>query len=100
MSNFRNKIKDIDKLLFDKLTEDEKTALMDIEGAVYMGSLCTSAVFRLDFVKFENHIKNLLSDKVKKDMERDYESFISGDGYKNEPRLTGILNIGKNMTNE
>ena len=91
MSEFRDKIKEIDKLLIDKLTEDEKTALMDIEGAVNMGDLCTTSVFKLDFVKFERHIKNLLSDKVKKQIDKGYEDFISGYGYENESKLTGIL---------
>ncbi len=98
MSEFTDKINAIDELLLDKLTEDEKTALMDIEKATDMGSVCTSAVFRLDFVKFEEHIKNLLSDKVKKQIDKEYEDFLYGSGYKkypNEPKLTGILNIGK-----
>ena len=94
MSEFTDKINAIDKLLLDKLTEDEKTALMDIERSVGMDGLCTAAVFRLDFVKFEKHIKDLLSDKVKKQMDKEYEDFISGDGYENEPKLTGIINMG------
>jgi len=91
MSEFTDKINAIDKLLLNKLTEDEKTALMDIEIATDMGSLCTSAVFRLDLVKFEKHITDLLSDKVKKAMEKDYENYLSGDGYE-EPVLKGIIN--------